>query len=340
MGDRIGIGLVGAGGIARQRHVPGFRAIDGVELVGVVNRSTESSERAARDLGIARTYDHWLELIEDPAIDAIVVATWPYLHAPISIAALDAGKHVLTQARMAMNADEARAMLAASLERPDLVAMVVPSPLTLWADRTVERLLVEGVIGQLRSARIVWGGSVGGGPIDPWRRERRFSGNNVLSLGIVYEAVARWLGHAVAVEARTETYQSVGSGPERIVHVDVPDYVSVLAEFPDRVHATIEISAHAAFGGPDGVHLFGTAGTLHVDVQNGRLEIATAAAPEYRAVEIPPNERGEWRVEAEFIGAIRGQNEVRLTDFATGVRYMAFTDAVHEAAATGARVAL
>src|SRR5207247_1493672 len=54
--DRIGIGMVGAGSIARARHVPGFKAIPGVELVGVVNRTPESSKAAARELGFARTY--------------------------------------------------------------------------------------------------------------------------------------------------------------------------------------------------------------------------------------------------------------------------------------------
>jgi len=341
MADRIGIGIVGAGAISRTRHVPGFKAIPGVELVGVVNRSPESSARAASDLGFARTYDSWRDLLDDPAIDAVVVATWPYLHAPITIAALESGRHVLTQARMAMNADEARAMQAAALEQPELTAMVVPSPFTLWADRTIQRLLAAGAIGELRSARLTWGGSVGGGPTDPWRRERRYSGNNVLTLGIVYEAVSRWLGHAVAVEARTELFQPTAAGPDgTIAHLDVPDYVAVLAEFPGRVHATFEISAYAAYGGPNGVHLFGTAGTLWVDVSNQRLAIATAASPEYTPVEIRGADRGDWRVEAEFIGAIRGEEDVRLTDFATAVRYMAFTDAVLESAATGARISL
>ena len=52
-----------------------------------------------------------------------------------------------------------------------------------------------------------------------WRRERRFSGNNVMSLGIVYEAMSRWLGHAVAVESRMETFQTTGPGPDGIVAV-------------------------------------------------------------------------------------------------------------------------
>src|SRR5579859_3442793 len=121
---RIGIGVVGAGGIVRDRHVPGFRRIPGVELVGVVNRSAESSRRAMDEHGFQRSYRHWRELLIDPRVDAVVIATWPYLHAPITLAALDAGKHVLTQARMAMSGAEAQAMLAASRAHPELVTMV------------------------------------------------------------------------------------------------------------------------------------------------------------------------------------------------------------------------
>src|SRR2546425_218960 len=185
------------GDLRRWRPI-GLRAIQGVELAGVVNRSAESTAAAARELSIAQTYPDWRALVADPAIDAVLVATWPYLHAPITLAALAAGKHVLTQARMAMNADEARSMLRASLERPDLTAMVVPSPLSFWCDATVARLLADGALGELRRVAVAWDTS---GEAESWRLQRRWSGNNVMALGIVYESVARWLGHAVAVAA-------------------------------------------------------------------------------------------------------------------------------------------
>jgi predicted dehydrogenase len=338
--ERIGIGIVGAGSIARAHHVPGFRAIPGVELVGVVNRSPESSSKAAAEFGFGKTYDHWRELIDDPEVDAVVVATWPYLHAPVTLAALDAGKHVLTQARMAANADEAHDMLGASQDHPELTAMIVPAPTSTWGDRAIERTLADGAIGDLRTVRLVWGGSVSGGAPDPWRRQKRYSGTNIMAVGILYECLARWLGHATSVQARTEIYASTGAGPDGTEHFDVPDYVAISAEFAGRVHATLEISAHAAFGGPNCAHLFGTVGTLRVDFDAKTLELATTASPGYRAVEIRADERQDWHVEAEFIGAIRGQNEVRLTDFATGVRYMDFTDAVAESAGSGQRIAL
>src|SRR5262245_48410631 len=115
------VGLVGAGGNMRLRHVPGLRAVAGVEIVAVCNRRPESTAAAAREFGVPRTFENWQALVADPDVDAVVIGTWPYLHAPITLAALAAGKHVLTEARMSMNAAEAHQMLAAAKQRPDLV---------------------------------------------------------------------------------------------------------------------------------------------------------------------------------------------------------------------------
>ena len=92
----------------------------GVRLEGVCNQRRESSGRVAREFGIPRVFGNWGDMIEDDDIDAVVIGAWPYLHGPITLAALDAGKHVLTQSRMAMNAREAQRMLDKSLEFPTL----------------------------------------------------------------------------------------------------------------------------------------------------------------------------------------------------------------------------
>src|SRR6516164_9558638 len=115
------VGLIGAGANMRARHIPGLRALPDVEIVAVCNRRPQSTVAAAQEFGIARTFEHWQDLVADPDIDAIVIGTWPYLHCPTTLAALAAGKHVLTEARMSMNAAEAHRMLAAARRFPDLV---------------------------------------------------------------------------------------------------------------------------------------------------------------------------------------------------------------------------
>ena len=100
--EEIRVGLIGAGGNVRNRHIPGFRKVEGVQLMVVVNRSRESSHRVAEQFNIPRIYDHWQELLEDGAINAVCIGTWPYMHRTLTLAALEKGKHVLTEARMAI----------------------------------------------------------------------------------------------------------------------------------------------------------------------------------------------------------------------------------------------
>src|SRR5262245_19855335 len=144
---RIRLGVVGAGGIARAEHLPRFRRIDGVEITGVANSSLESTRAVAAAEAIPHAFGDWRELLADPGIDAVLVATRPDLHAPVTIAALEAGKDVLVEARLADTLDAARGMLAAARARPEHVAFAVPSSFSLWADRTIIRQLGGGSIG-------------------------------------------------------------------------------------------------------------------------------------------------------------------------------------------------
>ena len=124
----FGIGLIGAGGNQRLRHIPGFRAVDDVEIVNVVNRSRASGEAVAAEYGIPRVSESVEELLADAAVDAVCIGTWPYKHLEYTSAALAAGKHVLCEARMANDAAEAAQMLAAARAHPELVAQLVPAP--------------------------------------------------------------------------------------------------------------------------------------------------------------------------------------------------------------------
>ena len=126
----VRVGIVGAGNNTQIRHIPGLREAAGVEIVSVCNRSRESSERVASQFEIPKVYDNWLELVEAKDTDAICIGTWPYMHCPVTLAALENDKHVLCEARMATNAQEAHAMLTAARRKPHLVTQIVPSPLT------------------------------------------------------------------------------------------------------------------------------------------------------------------------------------------------------------------
>src|SRR4029450_1281 len=77
--SQLRVGLIGAGANTRSRHIPGLKAVAGVEIMAVCNRRPSSTEAVAREYGIPRTYATWQEVVHDPDIDAIVIGTWPYL---------------------------------------------------------------------------------------------------------------------------------------------------------------------------------------------------------------------------------------------------------------------
>ncbi|MBI2761814.1 MAG: Gfo/Idh/MocA family oxidoreductase [Chloroflexi bacterium] len=331
MAGTIRIGIVGAGGNTRLQHIPGFKKIAGVAIVSVVNRSRASSERVAKEFDIPRVHDTWPELVADPDIDAVMIGTWPYLHHPVTLAALAAGKHVLTEARLAMNAAQAREMLASSLVHPDLVAQVVPSPFTLAIDPTVQSLINDGYLGELQSVdfRMSTGWLNRETPMS-FRLDRDLSGANIMMLGIWYESLMRWTGPAVAVTARTRVAVPFRSDPEAGGRraVEIPDHVEVLADLPVGAIARLHMSGVAGMmPGPE-VWLFGSDGTLRYEQRGTRLTGARRGETELVEIPIAEDKRAGWRVEEEFIGAIRGEEPVRLTTFADGVRYMDFTEAV------------
>jgi predicted dehydrogenase len=322
------IGIVGAGANTRAKHIPGLRALPGVEIVCVCNRTRASGAAVAREFGIPRVHERWADVVADANVDAVVIGTWPYLHAPITLAALAAGKHVLTEARMAMNAAEAHAMLAAAQAHPELVAQVVPAPFSLGVDKTIQRLLAEKFIGDLLAIehRDTGGWLDRDGALS-WRKDRALSGLNVMLLGIVYEMLMRWVGVATLVTALAKTFvpqRRAASG--ELQDVLIPDHLDVLADLACGAQLRLRQTSLAALDGAPGTWLFGSDGTLRF--HDGQLYGARRGATELRPIAVPPHERGVWRVEEEFIHAIRGQEPVRLTTFAAGVQYMEFTEAV------------
>ncbi len=341
--DTIRIGYVGAGGNTRLRHLPGFAAIDGVENVSVANRSRASSQRVADEFGLPTVYDGWPELIEADDTNAICVGTWPYMHKTLVLAALDAGKHVLTEARMTMNSVDARDMLEASLECPNLIAQIVPAPHTLRVDATVREMIADGYFGDVISADITvhQGGFVDRDSELHWRHDRDLSGNNIMQMGIWYEAIMRWFGPAEAVTAVGRVNVKSRRGWDGgIAYITIPDHVEILIEFASGPVARLRLSSVTGLAPADGVWIFGSEGTAHVDSASMTLRAGRRGDDALSEIDIPTEKQGGWRVEEEFVNAIRGVEPVTHTSFQDGVRYMEFTDAVTISMQTGARVSL
>jgi predicted dehydrogenase len=340
--DKIRIGVVGAGRNTQTMHIPGLQKIEGVEIVSVCNRSRVSSERVAGQFGIPEVYDSWTELIEADDTDAIVIGTWPYLHCATTLAAISAGKHALCEARMAMNAEEAHIMRDAAHENPDLVAQIVPSPMTLWVDNTIRRLIAEGFVGDVLTVEIR---SSDGAFIDRqgpmhWRKDYDLSGMNIMSLGIWYEAMLRWVGEATRVSAHGKTFVRMRKDPDAGVMraVRVPEHIDTLMDLACGGQGRIFVSSVQGLINENEITLCGSEGTLRVSGE--KLFGGRKGDKSLSEIAVPDAERGGWRVEEEFINAIRGKEKVSHTTFDDGVKYMEFTEAVNRSMMEGKSVPL
>lgn len=332
--DNLRIGIIGAGANTRSMHIPGFQKIPGVDVVVVANRSRESSQRAADEFGIPRIAENWQAVVADPEVDAICIGTWPYLHAEITCAALAQGKHVLTEARMARNLPEAEAMLAASKAHPDLVTQIVPSPMTLILDETIREKISSGHLGTLREITVMHTNSGNADASTPltWRQDAELSGHNTMALGIFYEAVLRWMQEDVQVEKATAAiYTPMRKRADgSIAEVKIPESLTVLGRYQAGTRLVMHLSGVERGPGKQEIRIHGSERSLRIDIFTAEMWETDSAGNE-SPVEIAPARQIGWRVEADFVDSIRQGTPVRLTDFATGVRTMRFTDEVWSA---------
>ena len=341
----INVGVIGAGANTISRHIPGLLAQPGVQILAVANRTRSSARKVAKRFGIAQALDSWEDVIYHDDIDAVCIGTWPYMHAPLTIAALESGKHVLCEARMAMNAMEAQTMLEVSRMNPGLVAQIVPGPMTFRVDRTIIEMIGAGFIGDLIAidARMSDAGFPQPDAPMHWRQDRDVSGNNVMSMGIWYESILRWLGPARSVQAVGQNvvrHRRDAEGRRRAM--TIPDHVDVIGEMEQGGQMRLSVSGAIGHVPAVDIYLCGTEGTLRIFEASGILELEAGSrgARRLTRVRIPKSKQGGWRVEEEFIRAIRGREPITHTDLVSGVKYMEWTDAVTRALRTGERVSL
>jgi len=341
--DTLRIGLIGGGSIVRHRHMPGLAAIDGVEVAAVCNRRPESTEQFAKDYHIPNIEHDWRGVVDRDDVDIIWIGTTPYVHCPIALAALEAGKHVFCQARMCTNLDEARQMVEAGRKHPDRVVRFCPPPMGMGADRTMQRLLKEdNFVGEIRQVHL---SSASGSLLDPdapltWRLQRAQSGQNVMTLGIYFEVLDRWLGPTRRISAVNRTWTEERIHPETQIPTpaELPESVNVVADLVSGAVGFYTFNGVSSHAPSDNLAVYGTEGTLiyhfNGDESKEWIEGARVNEPERKRISTPDNERYRWNVEAEFIRAVRtGDCDPIVPDLQAGLRYMALIDAVHRSAA-------
>lgn len=152
---KLKIAVIGCGSIAKHRHLPEYEANENVEIAAVCDIVEERAEEFARKYQ-AKAYTNYEELLADAKIDAVSVCTPNYLHAPISIAALNAGKHVLCEKPMATSRQEALSMISAAKNNGKKL-MIGHNQRFVNSHVKAKRLIENGEVGKIYSFRTAFG---------------------------------------------------------------------------------------------------------------------------------------------------------------------------------------
>lgn len=337
MPDNLRIGIIGAGNFTRSRILPNFRQIEGVELAAVANRSIESAQQVAQEFDIPEPLDDWRDILLRDDIDGVFVGTQPYFHHQVVMNALERGKHVLCQTRMATSLRDAREMWRKQQET-GLKAMLVRSATYTRAHLYVKHLLDTGYVGSVRQVfayYFVPNYVDSGAPLHRRQDSRNYGTINPMALGIYWDVLRPWFGDPRRLLAQANIFTALrpeGRGGPNVT-IDMPDSITVIAEMQSGPIITCIQTAVAHFG-YERIEIYGEEGTLVYPIQGdllGAKKGDAALAP----LDVPPDMADGWHVEADFVRLIRGDLRDAHPNFEEGVKNIEFLEAAHRSTQEG-----
>ena len=206
---KVRVGIIGIGSLS-DSHIKAFQQNQGVEVIAVCARSKASCVAKAEKYGIERIYDNSDALLADKDIDAVSILTWTDSHMPISVAALNAGKHVLCEKPPALNADEARIMQKAAADSGKLLMIGFVKRFTERVALAKE-IITSGGIGDpyyIKTEYMRRAGNPGGWFAD----KKRAGGGPLIDIGVHLIDQGLWLfGDAKPVSVFGQVNYSIGA---------------------------------------------------------------------------------------------------------------------------------
>ncbi|WP_373230120.1 Gfo/Idh/MocA family protein [Cohnella sp.] len=244
-------GILGCAAIADRAVIPGIQASETGQLVGIASRDESKAKNKAEQFGIPKFYGSYEALLADPDIDAVYIPLPNHLHKQWTIAAAQAGKHILCEKPLALNAQEAQEMVDTCKEAGVHLAEAFMYRHHPRIAR-VKEIVASGEIGELRVIRgtFTYNGAANEGDI---RQVKDWGGGGLFDVGCYPLSAARLI---IGEEPEAVTVHALFS-PE---HDDVDMMASGLVEFPGNVALTFDCGMWAAFR--NDLEIVGTEGTI------------------------------------------------------------------------------
>lgn len=351
--SKIKVGVIGVGNISNE-HIQAYLRNPDVELYAFCDINEEQLNKMGDKYGVSRGFTDMNDLLALPEIDAVSVCTWNAAHAPCTIAALNAGKHVLCEKPMSISKEYAEEMKAAAERNGKL--LMIGFVRRFGNDCAIlQDFINNDYFGELYYAKATYlrrNGNPGG-----WFGNKELSGGGpLIDLGVhvidlvrylmgkpkavsVYGATFNKLGNRPNIKGK-EAYSSVGRSENDICNVE--DLASGMIRFDNGAVLHIEASFSLNIKAPEGkIELFGTKAGAKLDPElemyaeeNGYMTNVTLTAPTALSFDnLFKNEIDH------FVSCVKGEAEC-LAPAEDGVELMAILDALYESARTGHEVVL
>jgi predicted dehydrogenase len=338
--------VIGAS-FAEAAYLPAFAHADDLEVVAIASARLSSAEATAQKFNIPHAYDDWRAMLEKHSADLVCVVTPPVYHAAMTLAALDAGAHVICEKPMAMHAGESRQML----ERAEALGRVhmIGHELRFNPNRRkVRRMIAEGALGVIRHVNIVnitGGGAPDFRPYDNWWVKADMGGGILGANGSHQIDLLRfWLGDLVEIGGHVGTLvpDRIGKDNGQPWTATADDQVSFTALAQGGALASVFLSSAARHTLGNTAQLFGSEGTILLSNNDEKLLFARPGEDFQDISEADPNAdlpcvgKGIWNVSfvaliAELTAAIReGRAPVQGATFADGHKTQLAMDAVRQ----------
>jgi predicted dehydrogenase len=298
---KLGVGVIGAHAWAEKAHLPGYAAHEQARLVAICDIVPERAKAMAKMFGAERIYSDPQDLIDDPEVEMVDVCTPTDTHLPLSLAAIEAGKHVLCEKPLARDASSAfKAARAAELKgvRTKLGFTFRYSP----AIRQIQTWVRDGTLGEIYHVHGLEQNSQWLDPHEPLRQVpegadwNQLIPSSIVGYGSHLLDLVRWCAgefQSVASSMKNFVPRRIVRGFEGMQSIQVEDGAVALVEFASGAHGILQTS-YIAIGNYPGVELrvygskgaavarlvteFGIAETLH---------FATPDAVEFKPVTLP-----------------------------------------------------
>lgn len=289
--SKVRVAVIGCGAIAQRRHIPEFASNPNVELVAFADPVTERAQKMAEEYG-GNSYSSYEQLLANEKVDAISVCTPNYLHASVSIAAANAGAHVLVEKPMATTAEEGEQMIEAAA-RNNVYLMVGHNQRLMPPHVKARELLDSGKLGKVLTFRTAFGHpgpegwSMDGRESWFFRKEEAIMGA-MGDLGVHKSDFIRYL--------LNDEVSEVGSfiGTIHKVGTDVDDNATCILRMKSGAIGTLVASWTQYRGGDNSTVLWCENGVMKIGTESGEeviVELTNGTVEHYKVGAMATNDK-------------------------------------------------